>query len=161
MLREGLLDSKFPLTEARVIYELAARGEASASDLGRDLDVDAGYLSGILRDFRARGLIDRRPAETDRRKSILSLSAAGQAEFAELDRLSARENGKLLVRLGAEDQARLVEAMARIRSLLSGAGTEARGFVLRPHRGGDMGGIVALMAGSIPIYSVSMRASRP
>ena len=103
VLREGLLDSKFPLTEARVIYELAARGEASASDLGRDLDVDAGYLSGILRDFRARGLIDRRPAETDRRKSILSLSAAGQAEFAELDWLSARENGKLLVRLGAED----------------------------------------------------------
>ncbi len=144
VLREGLLDSKFPLTEARVIYELAARGEASASDLGRDLDVDPGYLSRILRDFRARGLIDRRPAETDRRKSILSLSAAGQAEFAELDRLSARENAKLLARLGAEDQARLVEAMERIRNLLSGAGPEAQGFVLRPHRGGDMGRIVAL-----------------
>lgn len=144
VLREGLLDSAFPLTEARVIYELAARVETTAKDLARDLDLDAGYLSRILRGFRARGLVEKRPAEDDRRKSILSLSSEGKREFAVLDELSRVEIAKLLAPLSERDRARLVEAMGRIRALLSPPPGKAKGFVLRPHRPGDMGRVVAL-----------------
>ena len=77
VLREGMLDSPFSLTEGRILYELAHRQNATASDLARDLDLDAGYLSRILRKFEKRGFLSRRPSATDRRQSHLVLTAAG------------------------------------------------------------------------------------
>src|SRR5881398_2020482 len=80
-LREGLLDSPFSLTEARVVYELAQADGASATELGEKLGLDAGYLSRILRRFQTHGLIDRQPSPDDGRRSHVSLTEQGRAEF--------------------------------------------------------------------------------
>src|ERR1700756_5065710 len=69
VLREGLLSSPFSLTEARVLYELAHRKHATANALARDLDLDAGYLSRILKGFKERGLINRATSQSDGRQS--------------------------------------------------------------------------------------------
>src|SRR5439155_842500 len=50
-LREGLLDSPYSLTEARLIFELAQVERKDVVDLRRSLDIDAGYLSRILARF--------------------------------------------------------------------------------------------------------------
>src|SRR5689334_22512307 len=85
VLEEGLVQSPYSLTEARIIYELAHHEQTTAAELASELKLDAGYLSRILRDFTQRGLIDKQPSETDGRQTVLSLSEAGQGAFALLN----------------------------------------------------------------------------
>jgi len=151
VLQEGLLKSPFSLTEARVLYELAHREDATASALVRDLGLDAGYLSRLLKGFEARGLIRRAASPLDARQSLLALTALGRAAFAPLDHRSQDEIGVMLGSLPAPAQKRLVEDMAEIETLLGERPAPAVPYVLRPHRPGDLGWIVhrhgALYAG--------------
>src|SRR5688500_1520766 len=120
-LGEGHLDTPFSLTEARVVYELAQRETATATELGQELGLDAGYLSRILRGFQERGLIDRRPSDTDARQSRLSLTDAGRAAFAQLDAAARRDVGTMLDALPAVEQDRLVRAMGTVERVLGAA----------------------------------------
>ncbi|HXV65430.1 MAG TPA: helix-turn-helix domain-containing GNAT family N-acetyltransferase [Vicinamibacteria bacterium] len=141
-LREGLLESPFSLTEARVIYELAHKETATASELSEELGVDAGYLSRILRSFGKRGLVQRKPDANDGRQFHLWLSERGQEAFARLNAASSREIDGMLSELSERDQARLVEAMGTIETLLGTSPPRHAPYLLRPHQPGDMGWVV-------------------
>jgi DNA-binding MarR family transcriptional regulator/GNAT superfamily N-acetyltransferase len=142
VLNEGLLNSPFSLTQARVLYELAHRRQPRATALGKDLGLDAGYLSRILRDFEDRRLIARKPSQTDGRQSELSLTPRGRRTFAPLDARSHQEVGAMLARLSIADQRRLLEAMRTIETVL-GAGPDPEvPYVLRAPRPGDMGWVI-------------------
>jgi DNA-binding MarR family transcriptional regulator/N-acetylglutamate synthase-like GNAT family acetyltransferase len=143
VLREGLHDSPFSLTQSRVLYELANRVAPTAAALARDLGLDAGYLSRILRAFAHRGLIARTPSDTDGRQSHLSLTPAGRQAFAPLDRGSHDEVAAMLAPLAEGGQARLAEAMAAIEQLLGARPADAPPYLLRPHQPGDMGWVVS------------------
>jgi DNA-binding MarR family transcriptional regulator/GNAT superfamily N-acetyltransferase len=142
VLHEKLLRSPFSLAEARVIYELAHREKTTATELGHELGLDAGYLSRIVRDFKKRGLIDKQPSETDGRQSRLWLTEAGQAAFATLNARSHQEIEAMLNDLSAEDQNRLIEAMHTIEGLLGVQPERKVPYLLRPHQPGDMGWVV-------------------
>ena len=141
VLREGLLDSPFSLTQARVLYELAHREEPTATALGQELGLDAGYLSRILSAFARRGLVARRPSKTDGRQSHLRLTARGRQVFGKLDAASADEVRGLLAPLSAADQDRLVSAMRTIEDVF-GAARSARSLRIRAPRPGDMGWVI-------------------
>jgi DNA-binding MarR family transcriptional regulator/GNAT superfamily N-acetyltransferase len=140
-LREGLLQSRFTLTEARVLYELAQQSGITATDLGRQLDLDAGYLSRILQRFEREDLVTRTPLETDRRQSLLALTPGGEEAFAPIDARSREEVGTLLTALPPHAQADLVAAMGRIETLLD-APAQAP-WRLRSHQAGDIGWVIA------------------
>jgi DNA-binding MarR family transcriptional regulator/GNAT superfamily N-acetyltransferase len=142
VLRGHYLESPFSLTESRVIYELAHRNDVTAAELGRDLGLDAGYLSRLLRGFVRRGLVTRTPSSSDRRRAHLTLTARGRAAFAELDARSREEVGALVSRFPEPGQRRLVRAMETIESLLEPPAPAASAYVLRPPRPGDFGWII-------------------
>jgi DNA-binding MarR family transcriptional regulator/GNAT superfamily N-acetyltransferase len=143
VLREGLLKSSFALTEVRVLYEIAHREKATASELCKELDLDPGYLSRILSNFEKRGLIDKSPSEADGRQSLLSLTQQGQKTLAPLEARSNEEVAAMLGRLSEGEQTRLVEAMHCINRLLAPApDTPQPPYLLRPHQPGDMGWVV-------------------
>lgn len=142
VLREGYLESPFSLTEVRVLYELAHREEITASELGEELGLDAGYLSRILRGFEEHGLIRKRPSEADGRRRLLRLTEQGREAFAPLDARSRSEIGAMLDGMSIAGQERLVKAMRAIERLLSGRPDPVVPYVLRPHQSGDMGWVV-------------------
>jgi len=104
------------------LYEIAHRRRATAADLGRDLDLDPGYVSRLLSGFAAGGLIRRTRSPVDRRAHFLALTRTGRAAFSPLDARSHREVAAMLRRLPPAGQARLVASMHTIETLLARGG---------------------------------------
>ena len=147
--RIGVLDpylgSDLSLTDVRVLYELAHREAPVASELARELGLDGGYMSRILRRFEQAGWISRSTSAQDARQSVLTLTAAGRAVFEPLQQRSRDEATALLAPLPPARQQEVVDAMERIETLLdpaSGAGAPPRMAVLRDPIPGDMGWVV-------------------
>jgi len=144
VLQEHLLRSPYSLTEARVLYELAhhEQATATATDLGAALGLDAGYLSRILSSFQKQGLLERKPSETDGRRSLLRLTPRGRNAFGKIDAASHNDVGAMLRNLPPDAQSRLVAAMHTIEALLGAPPDQRARYFLRPHRAGDMGWVV-------------------
>ncbi len=144
--RSGLLDpylgSAFSLTEVRVLYELAHHAPCTASELGRRLLLDAGYLSRIVRRFTSAGWITRTPSPTDARQHALSLTAEGRAAFEPMQQRSREEAARLLTPLAPDQRHALMGALTRVQSLLDPNAAAHRTAVLRDVRAGDMGWVV-------------------
>jgi DNA-binding MarR family transcriptional regulator/N-acetylglutamate synthase-like GNAT family acetyltransferase len=142
VLREGAYKSPFSLTEVRVLYELAHRDKPTATALGRDLDLDAGYLSRMLRGFERRGLVLKTRSAADARQSHLALTAQGRKVFAPLNARSHDEVAALLRGMSCAAQARLVGAMQTIERLLGDREEPHVSYMLRPPQPGDLGWVV-------------------
>jgi DNA-binding MarR family transcriptional regulator/GNAT superfamily N-acetyltransferase len=143
VLHEGLLGSPMSLTEGRVLYEVAQRGSATASQLAGELALDSGYLSRILAGFEKRGMLEKRPSAEDARQLILGLTDQGREMFATIDARSHEEIAELLRPISDTDQARLITALATVETVLGGAQKAgAPSYILRTHQPGDIGWII-------------------
>jgi DNA-binding MarR family transcriptional regulator/GNAT superfamily N-acetyltransferase len=140
-LREGLVNSEYSLSEARVLFELATHPESRAGKIARDLDLDAGYLGRILRKFEGTGLLSRKASVEDGRQSILKLTRHGKTAFSELDRRSNKEAERLLERLSVKQRTELLRGMRSIENALDAKPPHGP-YILREHRPGDMGWVV-------------------
>jgi DNA-binding MarR family transcriptional regulator/N-acetylglutamate synthase-like GNAT family acetyltransferase len=142
VLREGLLKSPFSLTELRVLYEIAHRQQPTATELCQQLGLDPGYLSRILRELEKRSLVRKSASESDGRQSLLGLTRRGKQTFATLDTRQSNEVARMLSRLPAASQSRLVQAMRVIETVLGDAPQPKTPYILRSHQPGDMGWVV-------------------
>lgn len=139
VLETRYLGSPFPLPQARVLYELGQRGEATASELGAELDLDLGYLSRLVQSLRRQGLLQGEPSKEDARRVRLSLSAKGRKVYLQLDARSRQEVAGMLDPLPAPQQQRLVGALQAVEAVLE---RKDKPVSLREHRPGDIGWVV-------------------
>jgi DNA-binding MarR family transcriptional regulator/N-acetylglutamate synthase-like GNAT family acetyltransferase len=145
VLGESFMHTAFTLTEARVLYEVAHRDNASATELARDLSLDAGYLSRILANFEKKKLLKRTPSESDGRRYHLSLTDKGRKTFAPLEESTRRDVAAMLDPMPPAQRQRMVQAMDAIEAAM-GAAAEPDGYVLRAPKPGDITLVIARQA---------------
>ncbi len=143
VLHEDYLHSPLSLSQVRVLYEAHRDPPPAAVELARDLDLDAAYLSRVLKGFERAGLVRRAASRGDGRKSLVSLTAKGRRTLAALQDRSRAEVAALLAPLPPAGQERLVAAMRAIEEVLGADRARTSSYVLRPHQPGDMGWVVA------------------
>jgi DNA-binding MarR family transcriptional regulator/GNAT superfamily N-acetyltransferase len=138
VLDGNLLQSGFSLAEARILYELAQTPEIAATEIGKKLNLDRGYLSRMLRAFQRKRLISRQTDAADRRRSLLSLTDKGRTTFAQLDRRSSEAAAGMIANLQPGTVNALLGAMETIQSVLEKT-PAAPDYILRRDRVGDLG----------------------
>jgi DNA-binding MarR family transcriptional regulator/GNAT superfamily N-acetyltransferase len=147
--RIGILDpylgSELSLTDVRVLYELAHREAPVASEIGRDLHLDGGYLSRILRRFEASGWLAREPDSRDARQSLLRLTETGHQAFAPLQQRSRDEAAALIAPLPPAQRKQVIDAMTTLQTLLDPTQAPVarpQTALLREPAPGDIGWVV-------------------
>ncbi|WP_410819823.1 GNAT family N-acetyltransferase [Micromonospora sp. 050-3] len=126
--RVGALDDEYmaqgrPLGQARLLWEIGPGG-AEVAALRARLGLDSGHLSRLLRTLENDGLIAVGPADqtgTDGRVRVATLTDAGRAQWADLDKRSDDLAASILEPLTEHRRERLVAAMAEVERLLMGS----------------------------------------
>lgn len=141
LLDQSFLGSPFTLTEVRVLYELAHRDSPTATEIARELSLDAGYLSRLLKKFESQGHLLRGRDAADARQRPLRLTKAGRRVFDGLDRASGEQISTMIVALTPGQLSELVGSMQTVRRCLQSDAPGAA-YSLRPLRVGDIGWII-------------------
>lgn len=118
VLNEEYLARGRALGASRVLWEIGPDG-IDVRTIRSRLDLDSGYLSRLLRNLEAEGLITVSPDTVDQRVRVVRLTKAGRAERAELDRRSDELAASLLASLDEARARQLLEAMATVERLLT------------------------------------------
>jgi len=119
LLRGRYLDTDYSLSEGRILYELSQNPGCTANKLRSKLDLDAGYMSRLLRSLTERGLVQGARSEQDKRATLLSLTALGQTTVADINRQASAETVRMLNQLGATQRGELLDALRKVQDILS------------------------------------------
>jgi DNA-binding MarR family transcriptional regulator/GNAT superfamily N-acetyltransferase len=142
LLAEHLPQSHLSLAEARVLYELAQSRQQTAADIIRALGMDKAHVSRIVARFRGAGWLKCRPSPEHARRRLLSLTAAGQRAFRQLNDETESQIQALLAPLTAGNRRRLASGMREIQDILDARPRSQQDVTFRPLRVGDLGWIV-------------------
>jgi DNA-binding MarR family transcriptional regulator len=145
LLNAGLLQSPLSLAEVRVLYEIAHLESPTAGAIAGALDLDAGYLSRLLRRLQQRRLVAARAVAEDRRRRRLTLTARGRKAFEVLDARADAEVAELLRDIPPARQEDLLASIGTIEELLGApesASSRTPEVTLRAPEPGDLGWVV-------------------
>lgn len=120
--RIGLLSDRFlgrdrPLGPSRMLWEIGPGG-IGVAELRDRLGLDSGYGSRLLRSLETDGLVVTEPDPADGRRRTTHLTAKGQREWAEIDRLSDEHAHGLVAPLGPAQQRELEMLLERAERLI-------------------------------------------
>ena len=115
-LQDSYLASDRPLGADRVLWEIGDGTDLRA--LRTRLGLDSGYLSRLIGSLQREGLVETAPGE-DKRVRAVTLTDAGRAERALLDRRSDALAESLLAPLSEAQRERLSRRWATVERLLT------------------------------------------
>jgi DNA-binding MarR family transcriptional regulator len=111
----------------RLLSTLAADGPASQAALGRRTGIHLSDMVSSINELAAGGYVVREPDPTDRRRNVITITAAGRRRRTELAKAAATVQDKLLEPLTAGERAELTRLLAKILTHHSARGSSVAG----------------------------------
>ena len=97
-----------------VLRVLDAGGAMTQADLARAIRVPASKIVGLVDELEAKGLVERRAGQADRRVRVLHLTDRGRGAVTDLARISREHEADLTGDLTADDRQRLLELLEQV-----------------------------------------------
>jgi DNA-binding MarR family transcriptional regulator len=98
----------------RLLAALAEFGPASQASLGRRAEMDRSDVTAAVSELAAAGLAARTPDAGDRRRNVVTITAAGRARLRQLDQIVDGVQDELLAPLSARERAQLAALLGRV-----------------------------------------------
>lgn len=97
-----------------VLVIIEANPGLKQSELARAAHLDRSTVVSVIDNLERRGLVERRPAENDRRSNALVLTDAGGELLKKLKRLVADHERRLVAHLSEDERTTLVHLLKKI-----------------------------------------------
>ncbi|MCS6580743.1 MarR family winged helix-turn-helix transcriptional regulator [Curtobacterium citreum] len=118
-----LTSARMPL-EARsdfaVLAALDENGALSQAEIGRALGLDRNNVNGIVVRLEGDEAVTREPDPTDRRRNVVTITAAGRVRLAEIQVLADAVQDELLAALSTKERKDLIHLLDRVLSVHGG-----------------------------------------
>ena len=96
------------------LWKLKRDGPGTAQELARDMDIDAGAMTRLIDRLAAKGLLQRLRCDTDRRRVMLTLTAAGEAVAGHVPQVLADVNNAYLRDFNRDEWQQLKQLLRRM-----------------------------------------------
>ena len=101
-------------TQFSALIRLAEHGKCSQNQLGRLAAMDIATIKGVVDRLKQKALVQTEPSTEDRRRSLISLSPAGQALIAELKAAGHAITAATLEPLSAAEQRTFLKLLRKL-----------------------------------------------
>jgi DNA-binding MarR family transcriptional regulator len=98
----------------RLLATLEEFGPASQAALGRRSGIHLSEMVAAINELAEHQLVERAPDPVDRRRNVISLTAAGKRQLRRLEKQLAECQDELLAPLSPEERQRLTELLSRL-----------------------------------------------
>lgn len=98
----------------RLLATLAATGPASQAELGRRSGIHVSDMVATINELADDALVERTPDPADRRRNIVSLTAAGRDRVRSLEKRLAQTQDELLAPLTPQEREHLTALLSRL-----------------------------------------------
>jgi len=98
----------------RLLATLEESGPASQAALGRRSGIHLSEMVAAINELAEQKLVERAPDPVDRRRNVISLTAAGKRRLRRLEKRLAETQDALLAPLSPDERRTLTELLARL-----------------------------------------------
>jgi MarR family transcriptional regulator, lower aerobic nicotinate degradation pathway regulator len=114
LLTEGLAAVGARGYHYRLLAALAEFGPSSQASLGRHTGMDRSDVVAAVGELAAQGFVERAADAADRRRNVVTMTPAGAARLAVLDRVLAGVQDELLAPLSGPERASLTQLLTLV-----------------------------------------------